>query len=283
MNIERICVVGAGTMGHGIAQVAAMSGYQTLLMDLDGQRLAQASERIKANLAKGIARGKVSESLRDETLARLRTSTDLAADRQDVQLVIESVPEDVQLKCKVLAQCAATVGAGAIVATNTSSLPLTRLTDAVPDPSRFIGLHFFNPVHIQPLLEIVLTDHTSPATRIACLEFAEVMGKEPIMVRDSPGFASSRLGLALGLEAIRMLEEGVASAEDIDKAMSLGYRHPMGPLRLTDLIGLDVRLAISKTLARELDPVRFAPPALLKRMVSEGKLGKKTGEGFYHY
>jgi 3-hydroxybutyryl-CoA dehydrogenase len=283
MNIERICVVGAGTMGHGIAQVAAMSGFDTLLVDLDRARLEQARQRITANLDKGIARGKVSAELRQAALARLQTSVDLAQDASDAQLFVESVPEQAALKCRVLAQCAAVAAEDAIIATNTSSLPLAQLVDALPAPDRFIGLHFFNPVHIQPLLEIVVTDHTSTATRQACLEVAAAMGKEPIVVRDSPGFASSRLGLALGLEAIRMLEEGIASAEDIDKAMALGYRHPMGPLRLTDLVGLDVRLAIAEILAREIDPVRFAPPALLKRLVSEGKLGKKTGHGFYRY
>jgi len=283
MTIETVCVVGAGTMGHGIAQVSAMAGYQTVLVDLDENRLTDASARIAANLDKGVAKGKVSDETRSATLTRLRTSADLIEGAGEAGLVIESVPENVALKCKVLAQAAAAAPRGAIIATNTSSLPLASLVDSVPAPGRFIGLHFFNPVHIQPLLEIVVTDHTTPPTRIACLEVAAAMDKEPIMVRDSPGFASSRLGVALGLEAIRMLEEGIASAEDIDKAMSLGYRHPMGPLRLTDMIGLDVRLAIAETLAREIDAVRFAPPPLLKKLVKEGKLGRKAGEGFYRY
>ena len=283
MNIETICVVGAGTMGHGIAQVAAMAGYQTVLVDLSAEQLAVAMQRIATNLDKGLTRGKVSAELRQATLDRLSSATDLASAASGAQLIIESVPERVELKRAVLGQCAAVASPQAIIATNTSSLPLAGLLSAVAEPSRFIGLHFFNPVHIQPLLEIVITDQTSAATRDSCLAVAAAMAKEPIVVRDSPGFASSRLGLALGLEAMRMLEEGIASAEDIDTAMTLGYRHPMGPLRLTDLVGLDVRLAIAETLAAEIDPVRFAPPDLLRRMVSDGKLGRKSGEGFYRY
>ena len=283
MKVETICVVGAGTMGHGIAQVAAMAGYETVLVDLDAGRLRAAMDRIAANLRQGVDKGKVSAGLAEASLGRLSGATELDQAAAVAQLVIESVPEEPLLKRKVLAQCAAAASEEAIIATNTSSLPLVRLMDVVPVPTRFVGLHFFNPVHIQPLLEIVVTESTSPPTRIACLEVAKAMGKEPIMVRDSPGFASSRLGVALGLEAIRMLEEGIASAEDIDKAMSLGYRHPMGPLRLTDMIGLDVRLAIAETLAREIDAARFEPPELLRRLVREGKLGRKTGEGFYRY
>ena len=283
MKIETVCVVGAGTMGHGIAQVAAMAGYGTVLVDLNADQLATALERIGANLDQGVARGKVSAQERQAALARLSSQTDLSQGVSGAQLIIESVPENVALKRAVLGQCAAAADGQAIIATNTSSLPLAQLISAVSEPGRFIGLHFFNPVHIQPLLEIVTTDQTSAATLQACIGVAAAMAKEPIVVRDSPGFASSRLGLALGLEAMRMLEEGIASAEDIDKAMTLGYRHPMGPLRLTDMVGLDVRLAIAETLAAEIDPVRFAPPALLRRLVSEGKLGRKTGEGFYRY
>ncbi len=283
MKIRRVCVIGAGTMGHGIAQVAAAAGLDTVLHDIDGLRIDEALRKVRANLDKGVARGKVTVETRATALANLRGEVDVSVAVVGADLVVEAVPEDRSLKRRVLAGCVAHTPAGAIYATNTSSLPLSSLVEAVPRPDRFIGLHFFNPVHIQPLLEVVVTAQTSDETLDACLALASSMGKDPIVVRDSPGFASSRLGLALGLEAIRMLEEEVASAADIDKAMQLGYRHPMGPLKLTDLIGLDVRLAIAETLASEIDPVRFAPPRLLRDLVAAGKLGRKTGEGFYRY
>jgi 3-hydroxybutyryl-CoA dehydrogenase len=253
------------------------------LHDIDELRIDEALRKVRANLDKGVARGKVTIETRATALANLRGEVDVSVAVAEADLVVEAVPEDRSLKRRVLAGCVAHAPVGAIYATNTSSLPLSSLVEAVPKPHRFIGLHFFNPVHIQSLLEVVVTAQTSDETLDACLELASAMGKDPIVVRDSPGFASSRLGLALGLEAIRMLEEEVASAADIDKAMQLGYRHPMGPLKLTDLIGLDVRLAIAETLAREIDPVRFAPPRLLRDLVAAGKLGRKTGEGFYRY
>ena len=207
----------------------------------------------------------------------------MAAAVAQADLVIEAIPEHIDLKLKVLGAIAAHAPARAVVATNTSSIPLARLSKALAHPNQFIGLHFFNPVHLQPLLEIVRSDTTDNETLDLALDFAQRIGKDPIVVRDVAGFASSRLGIALGLEAIRMVQEGVATPADIDKAMELGYRHPMGPLKLTDLVGLDVRLAIAETLAREIDPVRFAPPQLLRDMVAAGKLGKKSGHGFYDY
>ncbi len=281
--IHRVCVIGAGTMGHGIAQVSAAAGAATVLFDIDADAVARGLAKVRANLDKGVARGKVTDATRAVALDRLRGSTALADAVSDADLVIEAVPELPALKRQIFADVAAHAPAGAILATNTSSIPLSRLVDAVPDAARFVGLHFFNPVHIQPLLEVVRAAETSERTLDAVLAFAASLGKDPIVVRDSPGFASSRLGLALGLEAMRMFEEGVASAADIDKAMTLGYRHPMGPLKLTDLVGLDVRLAIAETLAREIDPVRFAPPQVLRDLVAAGKLGKKSGEGFYTY
>lgn len=279
----RVCVIGAGTMGHGVAQVAAMAGYRTVLVDIDPQRLQSASQRIVLNLDRGIARGKVTSADKHRTMALLRTDTRLQRAAADADLVVEAVPELPDLKRQVLASACTAAPPSAILATNTSSLPLSSLVDAIRAPQRFIGLHFFNPVHIQTLLEVVVTPQTSQAALHSCLAFGQALGKECIVVRDSPGFATSRLGVALGLEAIRMLQEGVASAEDIDKAMALGYRHPMGPLRLTDLVGLDVRLNIAETLAREIDPVRFDPPRLLREMVARGRLGRKTGAGFYEY
>ncbi len=282
-QIRNVVVVGAGAMGHGIAQVAAAAGFFVTLNDISEESVEAGLARIRDNLDRGVARGKVSEFERDDTLAHLRGEADLAKAAADADLLIEAVPERVDLKHQIFRTAARTAPAHCLFASNTSSIPLVQLVGAVPRPEQFVGLHFFNPVHLQPLLEIVRGDATSEESLQQALDFARRTGKEPIVVRDVAGFASSRLGIALGLEAIRMVQEGVASAADIDKAMELGYRHPMGPLKLTDLVGLDVRLAIAETLAREIDPVRFAPPQLLRDMVAAGKLGKKTGSGFYNY
>ena len=282
-TIQQVCVIGAGTMGHGIAQVIASTGTAVCLHDVSQDAIDAGLAKVRANLHKGVARGKVSAEQQAVTLTHLRGSASLQDAVAGVDLVIEAVPERVPLKRLIFEAVAQHVAPTTIFATNTSSIPLASLVDVLPDPGKFVGMHFFNPVHIQPLLEVVNAEGTDEATLDAVLDLAGRMGKDPIVVRDSPGFASSRLGLALGLEAIRMLEEGVASAADIDKAMQLGYRHPMGPLKLTDLVGLDVRLAIAETLAREIDPVRFKPPQLLRDLVAAGKLGKKSGEGFYSY
>jgi len=276
-------VVGAGTMGRGIAQVAARAGYEVLLHDIDEARVEGGLSGVRDGLAKGVARGKLSEREREEALARLRGTTDL--DRSAVQsdLVIEAVPEELDLKLETFRRLDAAASDGTILATNTSSLSVSRIAEATKRPGLVVGMHFFNPVPAMPLVEIVRGSTTSPGAIEAVRATAVRMGKETIVVRDSPGFATSRLGVALGLEAMRMLEEGVASAADIDRAMELGYGHPMGPLRLTDLVGLDVRLAIAEHLSRELGGERFRPPDILRRMVAEGKLGKKTGEGFYRW
>ncbi|MFV1987632.1 MAG: 3-hydroxyacyl-CoA dehydrogenase family protein [Gemmatimonadota bacterium] len=283
MSDSTITVLGAGTMGHGIAQVTAMAGYTTRLFDIDAAALGAAVERIEANLAKGIDRGKVDPSDRDRALSALTTHTDLAEAAGGADVVIEAAPERLELKRDLLSACADAAGSTALLATNTSSLSISQIAEAVPGPERVVGMHFFNPVHIMALLEIVQGERTTDASVERAREIGGRIGKTAIVVQDSPGFASSRLGITLGLEAIRMLEEGVASAEDIDTAMRLGYRHPMGPLRLGDLVGLDVRLDISRYLHRELGSPRFEPPALLERMVEEGKLGQKTGEGFYRW
>ena len=283
LDIQRVVVVGAGTMGHGIAQVAARAGLRVWLCDTTQLAVNTGLDRIAANLEAGVARGKLTTAERTATLTRLHGEPNLQAAAEQADLLIEAVPENAELKRRIFALAAEVAPETAIFATNTSSIPLRTLASALPRPGQLVGLHFFNPVHIQPLLEVVRADVTSPETLERALAFARHIGKDPIVVRDVAGFASSRLGLALGLEAIRMLEEGVADAEAIDQAMVLGYRHPMGPLALTDLIGLDVRLAIAETLAREIDPRRFAPPQLLRDMVAAGKLGKKTGEGFYRY
>jgi 3-hydroxybutyryl-CoA dehydrogenase len=275
-----VAVIGAGTMGHGIAQVAAQAGYAVRLADALPGAAARGLERIRSNLDGAVRRGKATEAERDAALARIAPAAEAAAAARGAALVIEAVPEDLALKRALFA---ALDGAapGAVLATNTSSLSVAAIAAAVADPSRVVGMHFFNPVHLMRLVEVVVHDRTGAAARETVVEAARRMGKEPIVVRDSPGFASSRLGVALGLEAIRMVEERVAAPEDIDRAMTLGYNHPVGPLRLTDLVGLDVRLAIARYLHQALGDARFAPPALLERMVAEGKLGKKAGQGFY--
>ena len=282
-GIGKVAVIGAGTMGRGIAQVAAMAGHEAVLCDVDAEQLERALAGVQATLDKGVRLGKVAESARDTALARLAGTGRLGEAVEGADLVIEAVPEVMALKKRVFAEVEAAAGAGAILATNTSSLSVTEMATGLAAPGRFLGLHFFNPVHIMALVEIVRGEHTNLRTLNRGLGFVLGLGKEPIVVADSPGFASSRLGIVLGLEAMRMVEAGVASPSDIDKAMVLGYRHPMGPLRLTDLVGLDVRLGIARYLHETLGSEAFRPPAILERMVAEGRLGKKSGRGFYDW
>lgn len=270
-------------MGRGIAQVAALAGYATVLNDVAPAALEKAAAEVAKSLEKAVEKGKASRADADAAKGRLTTEADLARAASRADLVVEAVFEDLALKEDLFRRMDAAAPAGAILATNTSSLPVARIAAATRRPGRVLGMHFFNPVPVMPLLEVVRTESTDGDALAAALDVGRRMGKECIVVRDSPGFATSRLGLAIGLEAMRMLEEGVASARDIDRAMELGYRHPMGPLRLTDLVGLDVRLAIAEHLAKELDGARFAPPGILRRLVKEGHLGKKTGEGFYRW
>lgn len=281
--IGTVAVLGAGTMGHGIAQVSASSGCTVHLYDINDTAVAGGLDRIRGNLDKGIARGKVTVEARDTTLANLSTTTSIGEAVTGADLVIEAAPESMKLKESIFTEVDAAAPGHAILATNTSSLSITQIAAVVEDPARFVGMHFFNPVHIMALVEVVWGAETSAATRDTAVDFARHLGKEPIVVRDAPGFASSRLGIVLGMEAIRMVEQGVASPEDIDKAIELGYRHPMGPLKLTDLVGLDVRLGIAEYLHQTLGSEAFAPPALLRKMVEEGKLGKKSREGFYSW
>jgi 3-hydroxybutyryl-CoA dehydrogenase len=280
-SISRVTVLGAGTMGHGIAHVAAQAGYDTCLFDVAAEALEKGLNQVKANLDKGVAKGKVTAEDAEATLQRLRGATDLADAVGQADLVVEAVPEVMALKQSVFNEVVALAPAHVILGSNTSSLSLSEIAAAVPRPERVIGMHFFNPPHIVKLLEIIKADQTSPEVLEVVREVGERMDRELVVVRDSPGFASSRLGLVLGLEAIRMVEQGVATAEDIDKAMVHGYRHPMGPLKLTDLVGLDVRLKIADYLYEKLGTETFKPPELLRKMVDEGKLGKKSGEGFY--
>ncbi len=279
-EIQQATVLGAGTMGHGIAQVLAMSGIRTRLFDVSEDAVGRGLAAIQANLDKGVARGKVEDAARDQALAALSGATDLKEAVQGAQIVIEAVPERMELKQSLFRSVGEQLGASALYASNTSSLSLTQIAEACPHPERVVGMHFFNPVHIMKLVEVVRAEQTAPEAAQCALDLARRMGKEPIDVRDAPGFASSRLGIAIGMEAIRMVEENVASAADIDQAMVLGYGFPMGPLKLTDLVGLDVRLSIAEYLQETLGP-RFAPPNLLREKVERGELGRKSGQGFY--
>ena len=281
----RVAVVGAGTMGHGIAYAAALAGFTVALTDSRPEALASGVARIGELLAGAVRRSKLSEADRAAVAARVRPEPDLPRAARDAVVVIEAVVEDLGVKQRLLAELARAAPPGALLATNTSSLSVAAIASAVPASGRgrVVGMHFFNPVHAMKLVEVVTHPNAAAEAVERAVAFARALGKEPIVVRDSPGFASSRLGLALGLEAMRMLEQGVASAEDLDRAMELGYNHPMGPLKLTDLVGLDVRLAIADYLYRTLEERQFEPPRILRDKVAKGELGKKTGKGFYSW
>jgi 3-hydroxybutyryl-CoA dehydrogenase len=270
-------------MGRGIAQVAAQAGYATVLQEPDARARDRALPAIAESLAAAVSKGKITREDADAALGSLEVIAELANAVSAADLVIEAVPESMPTKVLLFSAANDAAPASTILASNTSSLSLTELAAASGRPDRVVGMHFFNPPPAMKLLEIVIAHQTSPQTVERVREIGRRMGKQTIEVRDSPGFASSRLGIALALEAMRMLEEGVAAAADIDRAMELGYNHPMGPLRLTDLVGLDVRLAIAEHLDSELGGMRFQPPQILRRLVRAGKLGKKTGEGFYRY
>ena len=281
MSAEECVVIGGGTMGRGIAHVLFVSpGHPTVqIVDRDAETAVAAVDAVIASLDRARRRDGDAELNADER-ARIVGVSELHESVAPV-LVVEAVPEDATLKADVLGRASRT-WPDALLASNTSSLSITELAGAVEGPDRFLGMHFFNPVPRSALVEIVTHDGVPEATIDDARRWVEGIGKESIVVRDAPGFATSRLGLAIGLEAIRMLEEGVASAADIDRGMVLGYRFPMGPLELTDLVGLDVRLAIADHLAATLGP-RFEPPALLRSMVAAGDLGQKSGKGFYDW
>jgi 3-hydroxybutyryl-CoA dehydrogenase len=278
--IQTVAILGAGTMGRGIAQSAAMAGLSVRLFDVSAEALREGHASALAGIARFEAKGRLTPSAAENARERLGAVRDLAAALAGADLAIEAVPESLALKRDLYTRVEPLLPSGALLASNTSSLPIGKLAVSLAHPARFLGLHFFNPVPLMKLLEIVVGPATAEQAVSSCRALAARLGKEAIVVKDSPGFATSRLGVALGLEAMRMLEEGVASAADIDRAMELGYGHPMGPLKLTDLVGLDVRLAIATALGEELGP-RFAPPELLKSKVARGELGKKTGRGFY--
>jgi 3-hydroxybutyryl-CoA dehydrogenase len=279
-NSVTVTVLGTGTMGQGIAQVAASSGFRTRVYDIAPERSEQALKAIAAQLERLVGKGKITAEARGAAVANLEASSDLRVACAGSGVIIEAVPEDMSLKAQLFRDALAVAAPDALLGSNTSSLSITELGMRIGAPARTVGLHFFNPPPVMELLEIVRGLGTSDATLERALDLARAFGKTPIVVRDTPGFATSRLGVVIGCEAIRMLESGVASTVDIDRAMELGYRHPMGPLKLTDLVGLDVRLAILDHLHKEVGE-QFRAPALLRMMVRAGKLGKKSGEGFY--
>jgi 3-hydroxybutyryl-CoA dehydrogenase len=280
-TIDTAVVVGAGTMGHGIAQVLAMAGIATTLVDVDSAAVERGLARVTENLARGVEKKKLDPQARDAARAKLSGSTSLDRALPQADLFVEAIPERLEWKKKLFADADALLPDGALLATNTSSLSITAMAAATKRPEDVVGLHFFNPVHLMKLLEVVQGPLTSQETVERALSLAARLHKTPIVVRDAPGFATSRLGICLGNEAMRMLEEGVATASDIDSAMKLGYGHPMGPLALSDLVGLDVRLHITEGLFSELGTDGFRAPRVLKRLVMLGHTGKKSGRGFY--
>ncbi len=271
-------VVGGGTMGSGVAHVLLAAGIQTVLVEADAEALALAVARVRASLDGAAQRGKLDRPV-EEVVAGFTTTTN-QAHLAGCDVVIEAVPEIPDLKIALLTAIEKHLDDHAVLATNTSSLSLRTLAEPLAHPERFAGMHFFNPVPAQVLVEVIRTPRTSDDTLRRVHALSAALGKETIEINDSPGFATSRLGVLIGMESIRMVQEGVASPEDIDRGMVLGYRYPIGPCRLGDLVGHDVRLGIAEYLAQELGE-RFEPPALLRQMVAEGKLGKKSGQGFY--
>lgn len=282
MQITRIAVLGAGTMGHGIAHAAMAGGYQTRLYDVSRAALDRAAASIQGIVSKGIELGKVSSDDGPTILARLTTHDSLPAALEAADFVIEAAPERIDLKIALLNQVEAHAPGHAVVGSNTSALSITEMAAPLKDPSRVAGMHFFNPVHKMKLIEIVQALESAPATLAAIEEVSKKMGKETVLVRESPGFITSRVNATIGNEAFYMLQEGVASARDIDKALKLGLNHPMGPFELVDLVGLDTRLSVLEFLHRSLGE-KYRPCPLLVQYVREGRLGRKVGRGVYEY
>ena len=283
MEIRSVAVIGAGTMGAGIAQVCAQAGWKTNLFDAFPEGLERGMKTIDAFWDKGIARGKTTAEQKQQWAANLHPVSDMSEAVGDVDLVIEAVPEIPSLKHQIFADLGKMTKADCILGTNTSSLSIEAIAQASGRPENVIGMHFFNPVPIMKLLELVKHDSCSEQTVAFAQAAGTAMGKTTILVKDIPGFATSRLGVVLGNEAIRMLADGVASAKDIDTAMVLGYKHPMGPLALSDLVGLDVRRDILLNLKQSFDDDSYTPHPLLEKLVAEGRLGKKSGKGIYDW
>ncbi|MDS0476998.1 3-hydroxyacyl-CoA dehydrogenase family protein [Natrinema sp. 1APR25-10V2] len=276
----KVAVLGAGSMGNGIAHVSALGGHSVIVRDIEQELVEKGLERIEANLEEGIKREKITPAEKEDAIERITGTVSLEAAVEEADFVIEAVPEQLDLKQDVFEEVEEFTPDDAVVATNTSSLSVTEIASVLEEPSRCIGLHFFNPAHIMPLVEIVVAEQTSADTKELADHYVESIGKTPTTVNDVPGFASSRLGAMFSLEAIRMAQEGVASIEDIDETMRLGYNLPMGPIELVDHTGVDVNVEVMEYLREELGE-RFKPPQLLKRKLRAGKLGRKTGEGFY--
>ena len=283
VTIRRVAVIGAGTMGSGIAQVSAQTGWETRLFDAFPESLERGMRNIEDFWERGISKGKTTPNQKEDWSSNLISTGEMSEAVEGSDVVIEAVPEKMELKRSIFEELENLAPSNAILATNTSGLPISEIAAHTSCPERVIGMHFFNPVPLMKLLEIVRHDAVDERTVSTAKEVGEAMGKTTILVRDIPGFATSRLGVVLGNEAIRMLAEGVASASDIDTAMRLGYRHPMGPLELSDLVGLDVRRDILNSLAEAFDDDSYRPHPLLDEMVESGNLGKKTGVGVYDW
>jgi 3-hydroxybutyryl-CoA dehydrogenase len=282
MGVKTIAVIGAGTMGRGIAYAAAFGGYNTVLEDISRPMLEQAVSWIRQSFDEGVARGKVEVSVRDKALSLISTANKVEDAIRDADLIIEAVPEELEMKLELFTIFDKFAKTGAIFASNTSSLSITDFTDVTISRDRCVGLHFFNPVPKMKLIELVRTPHTSNETVAACREVAGRMGKEVVIVNEAPGFITTRINALIGNEAFNMLEAGIASPEDIDKALKLGLNHPMGPFELVDLVGLDVRLNILEYLHRTLGE-KYRPNSLLRQYVHDGRLGRKAGRGVYDY
>jgi 3-hydroxybutyryl-CoA dehydrogenase len=283
MTIERVGVLGGGLMGSGIAEsVAAAAGLPVVVREINDEAIAAARGRIDGSLARAVNRGKLDAAARDTVLERIEFTTDLD-DLADADLVIEAVPEDAGLKAAVLADISSRVSADAIIASNTSSIPIAQLAASVPRPDRVLGLHFFSPVPVMKLVEVVVALETSDEVVRAASQFVEGIGKTAIETKDRSGFIVNMLLVPYLMAAVRMYEDGFATREAIDEGMRLGCGHPMGPLTLCDFIGLDVLYSVCDSLYEEFKRPEYAPPPLLKRMVASGRLGRKTGRGFYEY
>jgi 3-hydroxybutyryl-CoA dehydrogenase len=281
-EIKTIAVIGAGTMGRGIAYAAAFGGYATVLEDISPKMLEESLRWITQAFAEGVSRGKVDANIRDRAASLLSTASSVQDAICDADLIIEAVPEEMEMKMELFTIFDKFAKPGTIFASNTSSLSISDMSELTVSRERCVGMHFFNPVHKMKLIELVKTPFTSDSTVTACIEVGQRMGKEVVVVQESPGFITTRVNALIGNEAFAMLEAGIASARDIDKALKLGLNHPMGPFELVDLVGLDVRLSILEYLHQTLGE-KYRPNALLKKYVQEGRLGRKTGRGVYDY
>ena len=282
MNSQHIGVIGAGTMGNGIAQACAVSGLTVTMIDVSEEALARGVKTIAGSLERLVKKDKLSAADRDAAMARVKTSTEYAAFK-DCGLVVEAATENLEIKLRILRQIETLVDTAAVIATNTSSISITQMAAVLQRPERFLGLHFFNPVPMMALVEVIRALQTNDATHAAALQFAQALGKTPITVRNNPGFVVNRILCPMINEAIFVLAEGLATAEDIDAGMKLGCNHPIGPLALADLIGLDTMLAVMNVFYEGFSDPKYRPSPLLKEMVAAGRLGRKTGRGFYVY